>query len=88
MATSETGTDRSRMKIVALVAGTVITIALFAAQATSLLSITADTAPRPPVRVATALPTGPQHGRGPHPQMFTLSDGIDGAAGSGSRNRS
>jgi hypothetical protein len=76
MATGTIGTDRrSRTKLVALVVVLAIATTLFAMQATSLLSTTTATALRPPpVIVLNELPTGPQHGQGPHPHKITLED--------------
>ncbi len=74
MATGSIGTDRrSRTKFVALFVVLAIAASVLAVQARSFLSTTSSAALRPPsVFVLNELPTGPQHGQGPHPHEITL----------------
>jgi hypothetical protein len=76
------GTDRrAPTNLVALVVVTAIPIALLAAQTTSLLPATTETAHRPPAIVSNELPTGPQHSQGPHPYRPRSQDIAHGAKG-------
>ena len=69
MATRAIGTDRrSLTKVVALMLMLGIGASVLALQARSLLWAASTTAVLPPpVIVLNELPTGPQHGQGPHP---------------------